>query len=280
MANISIVPLGATIGARVEGIDFSEPPTDALRDAIRAAVGEHKVLVFKGEPLPFAVFRAFARKFGLLQEHVLRKYRHDEFPDLYWLTNVAEDGSFDPFGVVRTSTWHSDRSYTQDPPELGMLHAFEVPSRGSSTVFADMCNAYDTLDADMQSRMSGLTGLYRHGAGPGGSMYENVLDDDQEEKTNDAVHPTVSVHPSTGQKMLYLNETHTRKFRELEPKDSVALLQKVITHATCPENIYLHQWSVGDLLIWDQQSSIRRGAGDFPPDERRVRIRAIVEEFD
>ena len=56
MANISIVPLGATIGARVEGIDFSEPLTEALRDAIRAAIGEHKVLVFKGEPLPVAVF--------------------------------------------------------------------------------------------------------------------------------------------------------------------------------------------------------------------------------
>ncbi|MEC7302692.1 MAG: TauD/TfdA family dioxygenase [Pseudomonadota bacterium] len=280
MANISIVPLGATIGARVEGIDFSEPLTEALRDAIRAAIGEHKVLVFKGEPLPAAVFRAFARKFGPLQEHVLRKYRHDEFPDLSWLTNVAEDGSFDPFGVVRASTWHSDGSYTQDPPELGMLHAFEVPSRGGSTIFADMCNAYDTLDADMQSRMSGLTGLHRHGAGPGGSMYENVLDDDQEEKTNDAVHPTVSVHPSTGRKMLYLNETHTRKFRELELTDSVALLQKVITHATRPENIYTHHWSVGDLLIWDQRSTIHRGAGDFPPDERQVKIRAIVEEFD
>ena len=280
MANISIVPLGATIGARVEEIDFSEPPTDALRNAIRAAIGEHKVLVFKGEPLPVAVFRAFARKFGPLQEHVLRKYRHDEFPDLSWLTNVAEDGSFDPFGVVRASTWHSDGSYTQDPSELSMLHAFEVPSRGGSTIFADMCNAYDTLDADMQSRMSGLKGLHRHGAGPSGLMFENALDDDQEEKTNDAVHPTVSVHPSTGRKMLYLNETHTRRLRELELKDSVALLQKVITHATRPENIYTHYWSVGDLLIWDQRSTIHRGAGDFPPDERQVKIRAIVEEFD
>ena len=111
-------------------------------------------------------------------------------------------------------------------------------------------------------------------------MYENALDDDQEEKTNDAVHPTVSVHPSTGRKMLYLNETHTRKFRELELKDSVALLQKVITHATRPENIYTHHWAIGHLLIWDQRSTIHRGAGDFPQDERRVKIRAIVDEFD
>ena len=27
-------------------------------------------------------------------------------------------------------------------------------------------------------------------------------------------------------------------------------------------------------------NAIHRGAGDFPPDERQVKIRAIVEEFD
>ena len=71
-----------------------------------------------------------------------------------------------------------------------------------------------------------------------------------------------------------------KRYAILELKDSVALLQKVITHATRPENIYTHHWSVGDLLIWGQRSTIHRGAGDFPPDERRVKIRAIVEEFD
>ena len=60
MANISIVPLGATIGARVEGIDFSEPLTD---DAIRAAIGEHKVLVFKGDATGRR-FSRFRKKFG------------------------------------------------------------------------------------------------------------------------------------------------------------------------------------------------------------------------
>ncbi len=161
-----------------------------------------------------------------------------------------------------------------------MLHAFERPLRGESTNFADICNAYNTLDVDSQSQMAGLTGLDRHGAGPGGSMYENALDEDQDQKTNDAVHPAVLVHPSMGRKMLYLNETHTRTFRELEHKDSVALLQKIITHATRPENIYTHHRAIGDLLIWDQRSTIHRGAGDFPPEERRVKIRAIVEEFD
>lgn len=280
MTGISITPLGETIGARVEGLDLSAELSPEARVAVLEAIGKHKVLVFSGDALEIAAFRAFARVFGPLQEHVLRKYRHQGFPDLSWLTNVAEDGSIDAFGNIRATTWHSDGSYTQDPPELGILQAFEVPSQGGATIFADMCNAYDTLDADMQVRAATLTGLRRHGAGPGGTMYENALDDDQEEKSNDAVHPIVSVHPSTGRKHLYLNETHTRRFREMEPSESVDLLQNLMVHATRPENTYTQEWSVGDVLMWDQRSTIHRGAGDFPPDQRRVKIRAIVEELD
>ena len=280
MIDLRISPLGSTIGACVDGLDFSDSVDVSIYARLLEAIGDYKVLVFRGNPLPIYGFRRFARGFGSLQEHVLRKYRHLEFPDLSWLTNVAEDGSIDAFGNVRATTWHSDGSYTQEPPELGILHAYEVPSRGGATLFADMCNAFETLDIDMQSRLKGLTGLHRHGSGPGGSMYQNALDDDQDEKTVDAAHPAVTVHPSTGRRLLYLNETHTRRFRELELRESVNLLQELIVHATRPENVYVHDWVVGDLLIWDQRSTIHRGAGDFPPDERRVKIRAIVEEFD
>tara|TARA_Y100001934_G_scaffold279219_1_gene382377 strand:+ start:316 stop:1176 length:861 start_codon:yes stop_codon:yes gene_type:complete len=280
MADFRVSSLGSSIGALVEGIDLSRPVGDNYYADLLEAIAEHKVLVFRGTPLFVSEFHTFARVFGPLQEHVLRKYRHAEFPDLSWLTNVAEDGSIDAFGNTRATTWHSDGSYTQDPPELGILHAYEVPSRGGATLFADMCSAYENLDADMQAQVAGLTGLHRHGAGPGGTMYENSLDDDQDEDSVDAVHPVVKVHPASGKRGLYLNETHTRRFRELEPKESVQLLQRLLVHATRPDNTYAHDWSVGDLLIWDQRSTIHRGAGDFPPDQRRVKIRAIVEEFE
>lgn len=280
MSNFSVSPLGKSIGARVEGVDLAHPLNKNIYARLLKAIGHYKVLVFRGAPLAVSEFHAFARGFGPLQEHVLRKYRHEEFPDLSWLTNVADDGSIDAFGNTRATTWHSDGSYTQDTPELGILHAYEVPSEGGATLFADMCTAYDNLDSDMQAQVDGLTGLHRHGAGPGGTMYENALDEDQDEDRVDAVHPAVIVHPATGKRTLYVNETHTRRFRELEPKESVRLLQHLVVHATRTDNLYVHDWSVGDLLIWDQRSTIHRGAGDFPPDQRRVKIRAIVEEFE
>ena len=217
MTDFSVSSLGPSIGAIVEGIDLSHPLSDNCYAGLLKAIAERKVLVFRGAPLSVSEFHTFARWLGTLQEHVLRKYRNAEFPDLSWLTNVAEDGSIDAFGNTRATTWHSDGSYTQDPPELGILHAYEVPSEGGATLFADMCAAYEALDADMQAYVAGLTGLHRHGAGPGGTIYENSLDDDQDEDSVDAVHPAVKVHPVSGKRALYLNETHTRRFCELEP---------------------------------------------------------------
>ena len=124
-----------------------------------------------------------------------------------------------------------------------------------------------------KARVAGLAGLHRNGADPGGTMYENSLDDDQDEDSVDAVHPVVKVHPVSGKRALYLNETHTRRFCELEPTESVQLLQRMVVHATRPDNTYAHDWSVRELLIRDQRSTIQWGTGDFPPNQQRVKIR-------
>ena len=165
-------------------------------------------------------------------------------------------------------------------PSSAFCMPIEVKSEGEATLFVDMCAAYETLDADVQARVSGLTGLHRHGAGHFGTMFENPLDDHQDEDSVYAVHPVVKVHPVSGKRALYLNETHSRRFRELEPTESVQLLSRLVVHAARPDNTYVHDWSVGDLLIWDQRSTIHWAAGDFPPDQQRVKVRAIVEEFE
>lgn len=280
MTEPRITPLTERIGGRVEGLSLDQPLSDQDFDGIRRALLDWKVLVFANQRLDAASLHGFARRFGPLQQHVLRKYRHAQFPDLSWLTNVAADGSVDTFGVKRATAWHSDGSYSQDPPALGMLYAFEVPSSGGGTLFADMCHACETLGSADLARLEGLTGLHRHGGGPAGEMYDGSLQADQAEGFEDAVHPAITTHPESGRRVLYVNSTHTRRFAELEPAESVALIERLMSHATTPDNVYAHQWSVGDLLIWDQRSTIHRGAGDYPPTDRRVKLRAIVQSLD
>ena len=280
MTELMVTLLGRLVGARIGGVLLGAEIDDKVVQGIYAALLKHKVVVLQDQQLDAARFRRFARRFGTLQEHVLRKYRHAEFPDLSWLTNVASDGSVDLFGVRRATSWHSDGSYVQEPPALGMLYALEVPSAGGATLFADMCEAYDSLDEDLRCQLLDLTGLHRHGAGPGGDMYDGALDDDQEEGFKDAVHSAVIVHPDSGRQVLYVNPTHTRKFAELDAAKSAELVNRLTAHATRPPNVYTHEWAPGDLVIWDQRATIHRGAGDYPPDERRVKLRAIVQDLD
>jgi alpha-ketoglutarate-dependent taurine dioxygenase len=40
--------------------------------------------------------------------------------------------------------------------------------------------------------------------------------------------------------------------------------------------VYYHAWCVGVVLMWDEQATMHRGAGEYRPDERRVMLRTIV----
>ena len=272
-------PTGIGIGATVSGIDLADVdgPTRAW---IYESVLKHGVLLFRDQDLDPTAFHDFARGFGPLQRHVLRKYRHRDFPGLSWLTNVEEDGSIDRFGVTRATAWHTDGSYTDTPPALGILHALEVPSEGAGTLFVNMRRAYQTLADDEKERLKGVVGLHRHGAGPGGGMYDNSLDDDQEENHLDIRHPVVRPHPATGAPVLYISPTHTRCFEGETMAESRPTITRLVEGATRPESVFHHHWRPGDVLMWDEHGTMHRGEGAYDPAERRVMLRAIVQSVD
>lgn len=276
---VTLSKVEAALGARVSGIDLSEEQTPAVRRWIRDAVLTHGVLVFKNQTLTAHQFHEFASSFGPLQVHVLRKYRHEDYPGLSWLTNVAADGSVDPFGVTRATDWHTDGSFTDNPPSIGILHAHKVPTLGAGTLFTSMSGALEALPDATRKQLAALNGLHRHGAGPGGDMYDDALDEDQNENHHDARHSVIRPHPATGRSVLYVNSTHTRTIAELPHEDAVSLIRELVTDATREELVYNHQWQPGDLLMWDEHGTMHRGEGAYDPQEPRVMLRAIVQSY-
>jgi alpha-ketoglutarate-dependent 2,4-dichlorophenoxyacetate dioxygenase len=57
---LQLRPLHKVFGAEASGIDLTQPLTDADRRAINAAMNEHAVLVFRGQPLSAQQQIAFA----------------------------------------------------------------------------------------------------------------------------------------------------------------------------------------------------------------------------
>jgi taurine dioxygenase len=270
-------PLGETLGTEALGIDLARPLDAETFVWIENAFAEHPVLVFRDQDLGPGELAAFGRRFGAPKIHSLVDYRHAEFPEVSWLTNVDKDGNIDWFGVKRATDWHTDSPYEEVPPRMAILHAKEVPSSKGGTMFADMRAAYDALDAATKQRLAGLVGLHGRHDGPAGvRLYEG-----DPEQTLDRVYRekplrAVISHAVTGRPILFVNPLHTHGFAGMARDEAWRLIEELAAHATQDRFVYYHAWRVGDVLLWDEQATMHRGAGDYRPDERRVMLRTIV----
>ena len=278
IGTLSLRPLGPTIGAEVTGLDVSQALDDSIIRWLADSLAEHAVLVLRSQKLDAAQFGALGRRFGVPKPHLLEGYQHPDFPEVSLVTNVTPDGKIDPFGVKRATTWHSDETYKQTTPRLAMLHGIEIPADGGGTMFAEMRAAFDTLPPATQERLRGMTGLHQFTAGPADARSAYAMRVSEESLRNliDWEHPAVIRHPGNGREILFVNPSHTHGFVGLAPAEGTALVEELSRHSVQPEFVYHHQWRVGDLVIWDEVSTMHKGAGDSPPDQRRVLMRTIV----
>jgi len=270
-------PLGEALGTEALGIDLSRPLDDATLTWVERAFADHPVLVFRNQSLSAAQLAAFGARFGTPRPHTLASYRYPGCPEVSWLRNVDEAGKIDWYGVKRATDWHTDSTFEETLPRLAMLHALEVPSEKGGTVFADMRAAYDTLPDAMKQRLATLTGLHGRTDGPAGVKLYTPEEGKMAEKRHPERHrPAVLPHPVTGRPLLFVNPMHTHGFVGMERDASWPLIEELARHATQARFVYYHSWRVGDLVMWDEQATMHRGAGDSRPDERRVMLRTIV----
>ena len=57
------------------------------------------------------------------------------------------------------------------------------------------------------------------------------------------------------------------------------LLDFLIHHATQPRFVYRHRWLAGDLIVWDNRSTIHLALGDYDPAEVRQMERTTVKGY-
>lgn len=266
-----------SLGFAIEGAELGGGLDAAGFARIEAAFARHPVLVFPGQSLSAPEVSGFARRFGRIVPGVLEKYRHPDAPEISFLSNVEADGSVDRFGVERASAWHYDGSFAAAPPVCAMLHALQIPSQGGGTLFADMYRAFETLPPALKAEAERLVTVNHYGLGPeGGDYYDRIAPDRWAELYAPVRRPLVMRHRLSGRPYLEFCMIHTAGFVGLTHAEGRQRLQDLLEHATAPANVYYHRWRPGDLVLWDEHATMHRNAGDFPPEEPRVMLRAMV----
>ena len=190
------------------------------------------------------------------------------------ITNRLVDGK--PSETRNTGrNWHSDYSYTDHPAAGSVLYCAEKPSVGGDTMFCNMVRAYETLSDGFKAIVDDLQSVYDFALTAG-------VDERDPEKTAELrrinppiAHPAVRVHPRSGKNALYVSE-RVSHFHGLTPEESRPLINQLCAMATRPENVYRHVWNVGDLIMWDNRTTMHVALADFDQTEPRYMLRATL----
>ena len=194
------------------GIDLSRPLDEATFAWIGRAFAEHPVLVFRDQNVGAAELAAFGRQFGSPRMHALVKYRHAEYPEVSWLTNVEDDGKVDWYGVKRATDWHTDSTYEVEPPILAILHAKEIPSSKGGTMFADMRAADHALPRTMKIGSPPWWACTAEAQDPAVRNFMAMRKEKTEKVYHEMQRPAVIEHPVSRRPILFVNPMHTHGF--------------------------------------------------------------------
>ncbi len=288
MPNLTFRKLHPQFAAEAGPIELRSVTDRAMLDAIRAGMDEYAVLVFRDQPFADDEQLQFAMRFdGVLHSKtgasVVKKNRFGN-EALTDISNVDEDGKILAADDRRRAyslgnrLWHTDASFQDPPGRYSMLSAKVVPPVAADTEFADMRAAYDGLDADLKARLEGLS--VHHSIAYSRSVLGFEFSDEEHEKLKGAVHPLVRTNPNTGRRSLYL-ASHASRILDWPLPEGRLLLRDLMEHATQPQFVYRHSWREGDLVIWDNRSTMHRGRPFADTTHRRElrRVTTLDVEF-
>lgn len=252
-------------GATVSDIDVKRLEADEA-DVLVQALAEHHVLLIKNQKLEKRDYDAFGRRFGDPIDFFFTRDLDEEFPALITISN---DPGLDAARRDGAVFWHTDGSYEHVPAGVTMLYALEAPEQGGETRFANMAAAYDALSPETRERIDGLK--VRHmllGGKRGPDETPIKLDPDAAERdegirarkraTERPVHPLVVRHPVNGRRGLYAIAGTPFEVEGMDEADGCALLAELKDHATRQEFICAFKADTGDILIWDNLSTLHR----------------------
>lgn len=283
-------PLDAPIGAMVEGFkpDLAGAENTAVPKALASGLATYGVLVFRDQEIDAAGFVALGRAFGDLEILPEPGKRHPDHPEIFNLSNLGPEGEVvaydDPQSVFLRGTerWHTDSSFREVPCLCTMLYAVEVPQSGGQTEFANMFAAYESLSPAERQEFASIRlvhdYVYSRDNNPGEM---DPMSEAERAKYPAVAHPLVRTH-ADGRKSLYMggHVSHIEGQTGAAQEQGRAQMAELTERATSPDFVYTHTWAPGDLVVWDNRSTLHRLRPYDIAHDRRVMQRITVAGTD
>ena len=266
-----------TVGAEVRGIDLACIHANDIAQ-IKSAWHQHDVLLFRNQQLTDDDLLSFSRHFGALDSPPNQGAGRKSpagYPEVYVVSNVLDDKG-EPIGALGDgeAVWHTDMSYAAMPPDASILYSLEIPAVGGDTSFASMKDTLTRMPRALIEKIKYLSIKHDGTFDSGGYTRKGMTATNDPRTSVGAVHPAIIQHPVSGAFALYLGRRRNAYVIGMELADSEALLDELWSYVDC--SIYQHRWSLGDLVLWDNRTTMHR-RDPFDAAARRVMHRTQIK---
>ena len=264
----SIQQIHPSFAGEVTGVDCTRPLSAEDVATIQAGMDHYGVLVFRNQPMSDEQQLAFTLHFGKLEAyntagHIKKKDDSRglgagiaDFSNLDKSGNIISEQDRIWFFKLGDRLWHSDSSFRPVPAGYSLLTGRVVPTWGANTEFADMRMAYDALDDRTKAEIEDL--ICEHSL-----MFsrEAIGFTDLTPEERAAFTPVrqrlVRIQQRTGRKSLFLS-SHAGTILGWTVPEARMFLRDLTEFATQERFVYSHPWNVGDLVVWDNRTTMHR----------------------
>lgn len=261
---LEVSALPGPIGARIDtGGDVTLGHlSDSDRRSLQETFANNSVTLIRGASLDPESHLALTRLLGEPEIHPVESIRipaHPEIIEVVHTPDMQGDGSSPSTGsdeLVGQLPWHADLIYTPNPARGALLRALEVPDEGGETAFIDMTLAYEDLDASTKRHLRGKRAAYRLQS----DLYDARNKSVNLDKFPEVLQPVVHRVPGSEKVALNINQFAIR-IDGLEEEQSRRLIQMLLEHAIQDSFTYVHQWQVGDVIIWNNLRTLHSARG-------------------
>ncbi|MEM9140337.1 MAG: TauD/TfdA family dioxygenase, partial [Pseudomonadota bacterium] len=255
-------PLSDRFGVEILNLDVNTIREDTFTE-IRAAFEEHSVLLFRGQDMTDETHLRIAGLFGPIEDRTADERKPGQGFEIPQVTNVAEDGSTTGEMDLKTLQlkanflWHCDSTFMPVPALVNTLTARVVTETGGATQLASTRAAFADMHPARQSELR-ATHLTHHYAHSRSQISAELAARPMFHKWPAQTWRAVWKNPANGREAAYV-ASHAYAVNGREGREAERWIQALIAECTQQNYVYSHDWTVGDVLIWDQRAILHRG---------------------
>src|SRR3989441_6646022 len=258
---LRVTALAPCFAAQVDGVDIARAVDDATWAEIRAAFEEQSVLVFRSARLGDDTQVVCRSRFGALEVPKSTNpaagtpFARQSNLDIKTGAVIPPDDRRMVYQLANM-LWHSDSSFKPVPSLCSLLSARIIPPEGGATEFASTRSAYPSLPEALKRRVENVVAVHDFGWSRD-QVRPGFFTAEERAVYPPVRHPIVRANPVNGRKSLFLGP-HASHVAGPPLDHGRALLKQLLEHVTQPQFRYRHEWTEGDLVIWDNRCILHR----------------------